>query len=361
MSLVDNPNSIFVPVPRDTGGTISTFRSVVLDASGEEAAIVFEVPKTGTIDKIGLRVGAITQMTNSLKVGLYTVDTSNGDPTSTAYGSMSDAVAAPSANAFTWYALATGASATIQDKIAMKVQFDNFVAGDNLTLNLGVTRQPVNTLFPYVKAFLSGSWANQIYPPNMAVQYSDGSIVEVYRITPWSNVVEEIWSSVSTPNRRGIRFKVPFNCSMTGVWAILRRDGDCDFELYDTDGTTLLDTASMDKDVDQQTTGMIELRLSSAINLTKNSYYRLVTVPTTTAVVRVSYFDVTDDGANKAMDAEPMGDLFHATTINGSPSIEGDWTNTITRRYHMGIIIDQLDDGAGGGSDLIISNNQRFR
>ena len=59
---------------------------MTLDASGEKAASIFRVPKTGNIRTLRFRLGTVTTG-QTLKAGLYTVDTS-GDPTTTAYGGM---------------------------------------------------------------------------------------------------------------------------------------------------------------------------------------------------------------------------------------------------------------------------------
>ncbi len=108
--------------------------SLLMDASGEKAAFIFKIPKSGTITEIGFRTGAVTTA-DTLKAGLYTVDTSN-NPTATAYGGMvAGTQASPAAN--TWYAVALGTNctATAGDVVAVVIEFNSYVAG-----NLNISR-----------------------------------------------------------------------------------------------------------------------------------------------------------------------------------------------------------------------------
>ena len=354
MSLVDFAGGLLIPAPLTIGLSPTSFRSILLDASGEIASAVFQVPKTGNIAKIGFRTGAITQMTNSFKVGLQTVDATTGMPTGTAYGSMVAGTGAPTADTFTWYALGTDASATVGDYVSMVVEFDSFAASDSLTVNIGHTRDSSTPHFPYVTAKLGGTWTDQSYPPNFAIEYDDGSIEEIAGVTPFSGAGEVSYDSATNPDRRGLRFQVPFNCRMSGFWFYGRTDADFEVLLYDTDGTTELGTISKDADIAHSSTEKQEYYLATKCVIAKDTNYRLVLHPTTATNVRLPYFDVTDDSTNKTMDAVAMGDKFHLTTCNGAPTVEGDWTNTITNRPHMGIIVDQLDDGLGANATLAI-------
>ena len=341
---------MLIPEPRTCTTVPSSFRNLLLSAATDKGAVLTRVPKDGTISKIGLRVGTITQMTNPLRIGIQTVDATTGFPTGTAYGGMVAGTGTPVANTFTWYTLGTGATATAGNDIAIVADFNSFVAGDNINLNIGITRDTSGTTWPFVAAYQAGAWADQIYPANIALEYSDGSIVELTGITPYSSVTEDTFANTANPDRRGIKFKLPFPVTLAGAWALVRHDQDLEFDLYDSDGSTLLRSIAMDKDI--RGTGVtqnLSALFSSAVTLAKDTYYYLVVRPTTASSIRMYYFDVTDDGANKAINAEPLGEYLHAVTANGTPTGLASWTATLTRRYHMGLVVSGFDDAAGGG------------
>lgn len=351
MTLQAIKSGIFVPVPKY--GSSLSFYSILIDAAGEYGACIFKSPKSGTISKVGFRIGAITQALSSLKVGLYTVDVTNGFPTDplAAYGSMVAGTVAPSANTFHWVTLGTGATTAKGDKVALVVEWNAFQAGDSLNLNLGlIFEEAGNPIFPYVVSKLGGAWADANGEPNFAIEYSDNTIEHITGVTPYSNVSEEIVSSSSNPDRRGIRFKLPFPFRLKGFWSYYRGDGaDEDFLLYDSDGITLLETYTTDKDLIKSAAGVYADFFSGAYTCAKDTYYRLVMRGTTTTSNRIYYAEVTNDGSYTTMDAAEINDIFHATTCAGAPANEAAWTNTLTRRYLMGLIIDKLDDGVGGG------------
>lgn len=364
MALQDIFGGIKIPSPQPR--QVEVFTPVALDLDGEECACVFAIPKTGNIHKVGLLMGTITQMTNALSVGIETIDAATGFPTGAAYGGMvADTSKTPNAatedDTFLWFTLGTDAAATVGDNVAVVAKFDSFQAGDNIELDVRLQTLLSSVIFPYVTAKLSGNWTDQTYSPNFAIEYDDGSIEWVAGATPYATATLHDWDMNNSPDRRGLRFKVPFNCRMSGVWVLGRLDQDWSLVLYDTDGTTDLtagaNAITHDKDIRGSGTSMIvELPLVTKVILTKDTYYRLVLLPTTTGNIRMYEHGVTDDGANATMEALPMGESFHYTSVNGAPSVEGDWTNSITSRPRLGIIIDQLDDGVGGAGGGLITH-----
>jgi len=80
--------------------------------------------------------------------------------------------------------------------------------------------------------------------------------------------------------------------------------------------------------------------------LTKDVFYRLVLEPTSATDITSYHFSV---NAAAVMDVEEGGQNFHYTEKK-----DGGWTDTVTDRPMIGLLIDQFDDGAGGAGGMIV-------
>ncbi|KKK74077.1 hypothetical protein LCGC14_2887360, partial [marine sediment metagenome] len=149
------------------------------------------------------------------------------------------------------------------------------------------------------------------------------------------------------PDRRGLRFSVPYSCRMSGIFALMSLSGDANIEVYNSDGVTIHETITLDNDIRSAfgAVGTVFRNLVTPLELTKDTFYWIILYPTTGTNIALYLLDVTDDGASEAMNAIDGGVNFHYTTVNGSPSVEGDYTQTLTRRPMIGLILDQLDNG----------------
>ena len=98
-----------------------------ISSTGARFGFVFQVPKTGSISKVGVRIGT-AQTPIVSRLGLYTVDTA-GNPTTTAYGGSAYNTFTPTANTFSEVTLKTPATATAGDLAAVVCEF-NSTAGN---------------------------------------------------------------------------------------------------------------------------------------------------------------------------------------------------------------------------------------
>src|SRR3989304_1217073 len=77
---------------------VSATGTLILNAAGEKAATVFQVPPgVTTITDVHFRVGAAANPQN-LTIALRTVDSANGNPTATLYGGSGTVTQLPVAN-----------------------------------------------------------------------------------------------------------------------------------------------------------------------------------------------------------------------------------------------------------------------
>ena len=317
-----------------------TYAAGLIDAAGEKQANIFRVPKTGTITKLGFRVGNVTTA-QTLRVGIETVDATTGVPTGTQYGgSTAGTQASPATNTYYVVSLAVAASATKGDIVAVVVQFDSTVG--SLNINAGVFGAP-NLNFPYQAGYTTAWTLGNAYCPIDTLEYSDGSYEVIDGTIPASAITTTTFNSGSTPDEIGIKFKMPFPCRVTGFWLHIDLDGDVTIKLYDSNNT-LLQSDSLDKDIRGGTTAGVLIRtFNTAQTLTKDSWYRLTVVPDT--VTSVSVYDVTVPSA-AAMDVLPLGQ----NCIYTSRTNAGTWTDSATQRVFMGLIIDQFSDDTVGYS-----------
>ena len=139
---------MFFPI-RDGFGASGWWKTFSLAAAGQKIAFVFRAPKTGTIDQVGFLVRAVT-VSQTLKVSLETVNPATGHPTGTLIAAgASGTVASPAANTFYEISLGTPPSVTINDYIAVVIEFDS--TGGNLQIAAWDTQTSTGDYaqFPY--------------------------------------------------------------------------------------------------------------------------------------------------------------------------------------------------------------------
>lgn len=314
---------------------------VTLDDAADRVAWVFKVPKTGNIDRISFRTGTVTS-SQSLDVGLRTVDAS-GDPTSTAYGSMSVGAQA-SVSASTTYEVTLGAaaSATIGDTVAVVIQYTSTAGTLQIISNWSGSQSQV---FPYCDNNTAAAWAKVTggAAPVVSIRYDDGNYYGIGGV-PACNGAGQSFSSSSTPDEIGNLINIPFYCRAWGFWLLADIDNAADVVLYDTDGTTALKTVSLVANERTGTgSGVYMIPFASTQDLTINSNYRIVLKPTTTSNVQIQRMTVLAAGH---MDMAPLGQKCYETSRTDA----GAWTETTTQRVSIGLLVNGLSDNVGSGT-----------
>lgn len=338
MALQNVGNFLMLPweMPAWTGSAIT------LDAAADRAGCVFKVSKTGNISKLTIRVAGVTT-SQALDIGLYTVD-SNGDPTATAYGGMTvGTLASVSANTTYEITLGTAASATRGDTVAAVLKY----SGTAGTINVAsYFNSQVSQGFPYAANNLTGSYTHQNNAkPLLTVGYDDGTY-EAMGVIPANATGNPTFNSGSTPDEIGNRITLPFSCRAAGAWMYADIDNVASVVLYDTDGTTALETvAIVPNERSGTTTCYYFIPFSSSRTLTINSTYRIVLKPTSTSNVGYSRMTVLSAAQ---MGMLPLGTNCYETSRTDA----GSWTDDNTSRISIGLLIDQLSDNAGAGGLL---------
>lgn len=315
----------------------------VIDAAGEKCATVFHVPKSGTIDRVSFRVASVGT-SQTLRAGLETLDAS-GDPSGTQYGGSAVGTQASPAGGNTYeVTLGTPATATLQDRVALVLQFNATVG--NVTF-AGVQRGigTAGSGFPYSDNF-TGTWAktnNALL--NCAIRYNDGTYANIGHVP--GVTTQPLFNTGTTPDEVGNLWTPPFACAVGGIWAVFDLDVNADCILYDTDGTAVLGSATM-LAVERGAVGLSMFEgLFADQTLTVGQAYRLILRPGAASPNLLATRCTVPSAAY--LGSLPGGTVLYET----SRTNVGAWTDTNTQRILCGPILTKLDDGTGGGGGAI--------
>lgn len=342
MTLVNIGADVFVP--HMTGVTASlAFSSMLINAAGEKAAFVFRIRKGGTIDHVGFMVNAASNP-QDLRVSLQDVDTTTGDPDGT-QDQFRD-VTGIAANTYFTTGLITsdgtdgGVKRTVSpgDLLAIVIEFASTVGNLNIAQDID-NRGDVN--FPY-RDFFTSSWSPGVARMVGHIEYDDGSYEQGWNFLCADLMSTTVFNSSSTPDERALKFSLPFDCQIAGFWSYSDIDNDCDFVLYNA-ASTAISTTSVTQQVQQNPTNA------------RPFFHYFDTPHTYNAgdVMRLSMKPGASNSSSYEFES-PSAALMAANELGtdavlSTRALAGAWTDDTDRRPYLGLILSQLDDGAGGG------------
>jgi len=321
--------------PTSAWGTNAT---VTLDASGEKAAFVGRVPKTGDIAAVTFRLGTTTTG-DTLKVSLQDVDSTTGFPDEVVDQSNTVVVANADDNVFKRVVMGSNRAVTAGDLLAVVIEFNAFVAGN---LNI-LTAAPLLSQTFYTAAKTGGgpTWSKQQRDPLIVLEYDDGSRAYIPNVYPGNLTSIDYASNTALADEYGLLMPMPA-CRVSGMGWYGRLGAAADLVLYDTDGSTPLETFSFDSDNQANAAQDGERSVRFAPRTLTAGDYRVVLKPTTTTSVRMNYID-----CNAAADLDQLsgGSGFKLTRRVDA----GSWTNVDTQRPMVWLLVDQIHDGTSSG------------
>lgn len=337
-----NPNNIVTSFDATT---------LLVDASGEKAAFIIKIARTGTLNKIGFRTGAMVQ-TQNVRVSFQDVSTSTGVPDDTTDQFRDVSVGDTDDNVWKETGLITSdgtdtgtkRSVTKGDFIAVVFEQASFNSGD--ILRVSATSQNLGDYYCALKT--SGSWAKISLCPNLALYYDDGaggsSVYYIGALSCVTTATTQAFNSGSSPNKRGLKFKFETAVYTTGVQALLigGSSNDCQFKLYDASGTLLQTSATNDGDITRGSTRVFTYYWPTDQLLAANTYYHIMIEPTTVASMTFNYIEVNAAALFDQMDG---GQSFHYVDNSGAA---GAFVALTTRRPY--IIVNHYPAPSGGAS-----------
>lgn len=311
----------------------------ILDATNTRLGQRFIVARSGTVTHLCVRVRNVTTA-ETLRVGLYTLDTS-GNPTATTYGGSAYAtISSPTAD--TQYEVdITDATMTAGDGCALVVEWDSTQGSVGLAVNS--SNGTIGSSFVrYTTTWQTPAGVRLMH----ALKYSDSP--NYWALQPYINTVTArlFNAGTSTADEYALKFTAPFKARVVGLyfWAVTYTGTSAyDFHLYE--GTTSrASVTNVDSDAlyAAPAVGAPCVYFTSPYTITAGTTYYAAIKPNTTADIQLQHPTV---GNAAHLSTFPAGSIAYADRrLNG-----GAWLNDTPKEYcPVGLIIDQLDDGAGG-------------
>ncbi len=315
-----------------------------LDDNNDAVAFAFAVPAAGIITDIGFLVGAKGGTPPEYKASIVTISGVDGLPTTENYGGSSPYLWTPTntGQEFKWFTLATPATASIGDLVAIKVDPNGTIPSVT-----NFTRIAYNNLFiddfkilPRVHRFVT-AWVTAGGYSFWGIRYNDGSVYGI----PASGIIYQEINLDTTPDEVGAKFTLPITVNCTGPTVGLPAidlNAGVTITLYDNSDTVLRSIVFADFDKLQDNYGSIsgaELKWSSPIQLTKDVVYR-ITVKGTTATNGVFVSGaVLDSSSSRTNNIDNSYNLWEWTERTDG----GAWTDYGHILPAIGIYIDGID------------------
>lgn len=344
MSLTTLPVTMFYPdMSIFNAASAPLSSSVGLGTSGYYICCVFKAPVTDTITKIGFFTGSINA--GSYDVRVETVDSATGFPSGTLWATNTNFVQTVAAtDDVTWFevTLTAGASVNRGDPVAVMVKLNETFTG-----NLGQMNNIVNPMMPtYVRNSTGTPGAISGNLPIMSVHYSATGYVHNPGILPVKSVALRTFNNGSTTDVYGNKITLLFSCKVGSVCAVLDLDGDVTAKLYDSDGVTVLASASFGVNLAGQTgPTKIIAPLDSEVTLQANTAYYLGFEPSSSSNITAYSMTFPDENIKKC-----YVDSSVVAVSAKDPSGTGSWTVDTTQCIVAGIGISAIETGGGGGS-----------
>lgn len=358
MTMADIGYTLWPPAT-NSATPLSNSSSMLIDAADEVACYVFRIRKTGTVTRVQFLTGNVTTGA-TVDVRLETLNSSK-QPSGTLFGTntnVSHVIGNSDDNIQLRTATLTGsASVTAGDEIAVVIVNPSSSFG---TINLASSGTAFTPPGGFPKCFnparnsIAGS--DQMHPW-IALEYDDGTFDFPLGSFPANLVTTITLTTASNPDEVALYFTPPVKMRVVGWHALmnLAAAGDFRVNLYASGNDTPLMTKDYDGDESTASTSrqITELFGDSEV-LAAGTTYRLGFLPTTANSVILRYWECHSSYLN-LLDTTLGKQAMHYSARNRSGTTDPDaaaWSQTTNRRLFAGLIIDQFDDGAGGGGGL---------
>jgi hypothetical protein len=340
MALQTLPSVMAWPRLIGPGNTGETNRGD-LDAAGEYNAIIFSAPQDMTISHFAYSPYTVTG-SPTVDLRIETVSAA-GLPSGTLWATDTNAVVSPGGILqWTLGALTASASITKGQMVCAKLAYASGTAASTVYFP-GHGNTSTGTLPKFVR----NTGADTVDASSYALAWALGSSsTTFYNIPGLIPAIENNLSSFNNTNgaRKGNRFQVPFTCRCVGLWAALGGStGDFNYALYDDAGSELSSSSTaMDGNHPSTDSGACMLFFDNAVTLSPATWYRAVLEPSSATNITMTGLHLSSADYRSG---SPWGTNCHQTTYASAA-----WTDTATdRQFNVGLLIDQLDDGAGAG------------
>ena len=339
-------------VPLGIGSSTPAIASFTLNGSTDTLTFVFQALEAATITGILLRQTTATGTAPTYRVSLQGVDgTGIEDGSIKASGAAYVDTTPTSGNNNTMLRLALGTSYTCTrgEMLAIVVAYQSGTIDGSNNCSFSSTHSLSHIPgIPYAIQNDAGSRTRPAASANIGYYSSS----KVYLPTA-ETVTGSSFSSASTPDERGLKFALPADWGSTyqilgARWlGTLPAGGSYDLVLYDSDGTTVLQSETMDTDHDQSAASLRMRQVlfdeSTLSTLSYGTSYRLVLKPTTGSL---TLYEWTVD-ASGDLTGWPLGtDVCYTSRTDA-----GSWTDDAAKRATFAsIILNDITEPSGGSA-----------
>jgi len=315
----------------DSGANFLDFSSV---SGGSQYEMVFRIRRSGTVSKIGYLLGNVA--TGDITVRIEGIDLTDGQADGVLVATGAEAtqslVSPADDNVWKTTTLDTPVALTQGQLVAVVITHVSGASHQIASLD-EILRQ---SGYPYIVTV--GSLLSRA--PLIAIEYSDGLYNEIPGCFPWSDVTSPSWDMNDTPDERAMKIKPTKSVKIIGFWVDFKHviPGDVDFVLYDTNGTTVLETVTHDAQSEVTpgaTLGTRVFMFTKEHTLTKGLVYRLSVKPLSANNCRIGVRDV--DSVAVAAAAPGGADFGLSTRVDA-----GAWTDTDLQRINAGLYVTEL-------------------
>ena len=342
----------------NTGITPSMTNAITFDNSADAIALVHRVPKDGTLIAIRFRTGTVSTAGATFRASVQTVTGAPVSPSgSLAYTNGDGTVVVGTADDNVWETVAinggTGVTVTRGDLVATVISVSTGTPNTVILQSGSVATMSVGN-FPKLMSNTTGTWA--VVTSSLCLgavwEYSDG-MAYCFGLNPTHGGAT---TNIGNGNERALRFQLPAPVRVYGVAAYLQNvaaGADFRVRIYDSTPTMLTGAevnagADVDGDIFAGTTvdGWSEFNFPSSVSLSANTTYYASIYQRTAANLGLGQINLSTSDFLKAM---PGGAQCYLGTRSGGTGTFTDTTTTVPMIY---LLIDGIDDGAGGGGGL---------
>ena len=281
----------------------------------------------------------------TIRASLQACGTSDGNPTGTILGATNNgfgAVASPASN--TWYNVTLGESVAVTAGDPLAMVFD--WPGTQGLLFLTVPNQWGQNGQPYVSRFTS-SWQTKLSQIiSAAVRYTSGAWPLIGHLPMLTATGNQTYNHSNSPSEYGNAIVLPFNARAVGAWWMGNPTINADaytINLYS--GTTVLSTYTGNPEITAGTNAAFRNSFFAPVTLAAGSTYYLGLTPNPSTATTVTLYG-TAVSAAAHLGAWPGGTNVYQCSRTGS----GAWSTLNTTRMAIGLLLDQVDAGGGGGN-----------
>lgn len=339
LTVLDSP--LYIPPIPGRQSASPSFTTTTVDADGEGLAVIFKVPYTTTITKVGFVIATHTTNGN-LDASIETV--SSGHPSGTLQTVGATATASITAAGYYEVTLGTAASVSRGDLVAFTL-----VRPTGSTVNTNVASYADGSIIgmPYVDTKTT-SWAyNASNCPIMVLYDTSNNPITIPSNFPVSSITGLSFTSGAM---RGNKFVPTVTVAANYVWVWADFDNNSTVKVYASDGTTLLasGTNGSNEPVNNNPTLNIIL-LDSQVTFTAGSTYYIMCVG---AAGSNQFYRFTFQSTAVKASAEGFSAFTMVSTSTASPTSTADYTETSGSAMSLGILAEKVDIPAGGGGSV---------